>query len=92
MPMQRCLYTPLFTGAPVSGVSALPEVAGEAALYIPPHDWQAMAYAIYRVIQDRDLREKLKRLGKLRGDLYSWQRVAEETLGIYSSARSLIVG
>ncbi len=79
-------------GAPVSGVSALPEVAGEAALYIPPHDWQAMAYAIYRVIQDRDLREKLKRLGKLRGDLYSWQRVAEETLGIYSSARSLIVG
>ncbi|MCX8077066.1 MAG: glycosyltransferase family 4 protein [Geminocystis sp.] len=74
-------------GAPVvtSRISALPEVAGEAALYIPPHDWQAMAYTVYRVIQDRDLREKLKQLGKLRGSLYSWQRVAEETLHIYSS-------
>lgn len=72
-------------GAPVitSNTSSLPEVAGLAAMYINPHDYESMAKTIYEVISQRDLREDLIARGKNRAKLYSWEKVAEETLKAY---------
>lgn len=72
-------------GAPVitSNISSLPEVAGVGAIYINPHDYESMATTIYEVISQRDLREDLIARGKNRAKLYSWKKVAEETIKAY---------
>ena len=50
-------------GTPVvaSSASALPEIAGEAALYAPPDDAGAWAEALQRIVDDLPLRERLAR-------------------------------
>ncbi len=52
-------------GTPVvaSRASALPEIAGEAALYAPPDDADAWASALRRVVEDAQLRERLRVAG-----------------------------
>ena len=73
------LGTPVVT----SNTSSLPEVAGDAAIYINPNDYKSIAEGIYTVINDRELRQDLINKGFARASLYSWQRVAEETMMAY---------
>jgi glycosyltransferase involved in cell wall biosynthesis len=72
-------------GAPVitSKTSSLPEVGGLAAMYINPDDYESIATSIYEVISQRDLRKDLIAKGKDRAKLYSWEKVAQETLKAY---------
>lgn len=72
-------------GAPVvtSNTSSLPEVVGDAALLIDPHDSTSLAKAILQVISDPKLRNQLIDKGKKRAKLYSWERTAKETLKAY---------
>jgi glycosyltransferase involved in cell wall biosynthesis len=72
-------------GAPVitSNTSSLPEVAGVGAMYINPDDYESMATSIYEVISQPDLRQDLINKGKDRAKLYSWEKVAQETLKAY---------
>ncbi len=60
-------------GCPVitSNVSSLPEVCGDAALYIDPYDTDGIADTIERLTSDRSLRENLSQAGKIRADLFS---------------------
>lgn len=66
-------------GTPViaSSISSLPEVAGDAALMVDPHDAIALADAMHRVLTDRDLREHLREQGLKRAMLFPWRRTAE---------------
>jgi glycosyltransferase involved in cell wall biosynthesis len=75
----------LACGAPalVSDTSSLPEVAGDAALLLPPHDVAAWAEALARVWHNADLRADLARQGPAQAATFSWQRAARETLDIY---------
>ncbi len=52
-------------GVPVitSNTSSLPEVAGDAALLVDPHDVDAIAEAMYRVVTDPELAAELRRRG-----------------------------
>lgn len=74
------LGTPVIT----SSVSSMPEVGGDAAIYVNPHDVDALANRIYQLGLDPILRQSLIEKGKNRAKLYSWQRVAQETLKAYS--------
>ena len=67
-------------GTPVvtASTSSLPEVAGDAALTVDPHDAIGLADAMYRVLTDRDLRADLCRRGLERAARFSWQRPAEQ--------------
>lgn len=58
------------------------EVCGEAALYVDPHDPDAIARAIRSLVDDRALRRRLVEAGRKRqGRLYaSWDAIATETL------------
>ncbi len=69
-------------GAPVvcSNTSSLPEVAGEAAVLVPPTDTEALAAAMNRVLADDALRAELIRRGQERVKLFTWRRCAEEIL------------
>lgn len=74
-------------GAPVitSNVSSLPEVAGDAALLIDPHDTAAIATAITELLSDTALSDSLRRRGRERAALYSWQRTAAETRALLTA-------
>ncbi len=67
-------------GTPVvtASVSSLPEVAGDAALKVDPHDAIGLADALYRVLTERDLRADLRQRGLTRAALFSWRCAAEQ--------------
>jgi glycosyltransferase involved in cell wall biosynthesis len=68
-------------GTPVltSTTTSLPEVAGDAALLVNPHDTQAIANGLARLACDTSLRESLRARGLERVATFSWARCAEET-------------
>jgi glycosyltransferase involved in cell wall biosynthesis len=72
-------------GTPVicSNTSSLPEVAGDAAILFPPEDQHALAEAMQDVIENRSLAEELRHKGFEQARSFSWQRNAEQTIGIY---------
>jgi glycosyltransferase involved in cell wall biosynthesis len=72
-------------GGPVitSNWTALPEVAGDAALLINPEDADALADAIVRVLDDRVLRDELKARGFKRARQFTWEQAARRTLALY---------
>jgi glycosyltransferase involved in cell wall biosynthesis len=75
-------------GVPVacSNASAVPEVAGDAALLFDPHDPEAIADAVTRILDDPMLASDLAARGRARAGLFSWRRTAEETLASYERA------
>ncbi|HVR46051.1 MAG TPA: glycosyltransferase family 1 protein [Candidatus Binatia bacterium] len=74
-------------GTPVvaSRASALPEIAGDAALYAPPDDALAWAAALRRVVDDADLRERLRTEGLRRAGAFSWDESARQHLELFRS-------
>jgi glycosyltransferase involved in cell wall biosynthesis len=75
-------------GAPLvsSNATCLPEIYGEAMHYFDPTDVNDMANKIDDVLSDSDLRKELIRKGKTQVKKYSWRRMAEQTLEVYSKA------
>ena len=75
-------------GVPVacSDRSALPEVAGDAAILFDPDDEGAVAAALARLLSDADLRDRLKTLGLARAARFTWQATADATLSSYRRA------
>ena len=74
-------------GCPVvtTRVSSLPEVAGDAALLVPPGDTEALADALVRLCSDVGLRAGLVDAGLRRAELFSWERVAREVAAAYAA-------
>jgi glycosyltransferase involved in cell wall biosynthesis len=77
-------------GVPIasSSSSALPEVAGDAALYFEPDRPAEIAEAIARILSDPNLARELTARGRERQRLFTWSRAAEKTLAVYERARS----
>ena len=75
-------------GTPVitSNVSALPEVAGEAAILIDPLDVDALTAAIRKLWDDEALRYDLRVCGLERAREFTWERTARLTLEAYETA------
>ncbi|MDQ2824896.1 MAG: glycosyltransferase family 4 protein [Verrucomicrobiota bacterium] len=72
-------------GCPVlcSNVTSLPEVAGDAALFIEPKDDDAIAAAMRRVIEDQNLRQSLSERGVQRAALFDWRKMVVQTVLAY---------
>lgn len=72
-------------GVPVvsSNRSCLPEVLGEAALYVDPENYEQMADMIYLGLTNHDIRFELQRNAKEELKRYSWERTARQTLEAY---------
>jgi glycosyltransferase involved in cell wall biosynthesis len=77
-------------GAPVaaSNSAAMPEVAGEGALYFNPNDVPDMASVIGSLLDDPVLRRASGQKALERAKLYSWSSTAEKTLTILLDAAS----
>ncbi|MCM8785119.1 MAG: glycosyltransferase family 4 protein [Candidatus Omnitrophica bacterium] len=72
-------------GVPVitSNVSSLPEVVGDAGILINPENKEEIVEAILSVLNSEDLKKTLSRKGLERAKLFSWEKTAKETIGIY---------
>lgn len=67
-----------------SNATCLPEVYGDAAHYFDPHKPGDMARAIEDVLSNDDLRQQLVTKGPQKASQYSWRRMAEQTLAVYT--------
>lgn len=76
------LLEALALGVPIAAarMSALPEIAGEAAVYFDPHDPHELAEMLERLIVDEELRAKLRGKAIERSQQFSWEAAARETL------------
>jgi len=76
-------------GVPVvsSNRSCLPEVLGDAVLYFDPENHEQMADVIYQGLTDEDVRFELQNNARELLKMYSWEKLANETLGVYQSLR-----
>lgn len=72
-------------GAPVvtSDRTALPEVVGDAALLVDPYDVGALGAAIWRVLSDAALAERLRKAGPDRARRFCWSQAARQHVDIY---------
>jgi glycosyltransferase involved in cell wall biosynthesis len=77
-------------GAPVitSQVSSLPEVAGNAAVFVDPHDLVSIREAMASVLTDQKKNRDLRMKGMARSKEFSWHRTAKETLAVYKKVMS----
>jgi glycosyltransferase involved in cell wall biosynthesis len=77
-------------GTPViaSNTSCLPEVLGEAVLFIDPTDVNALAEALHRVLTDEELRQNMSRQGLARAAQFSWSASAQKLLAVYEKVAS----
>jgi glycosyltransferase involved in cell wall biosynthesis len=74
-------------GAPclVSKISSIPEIAGDAAYFVDPHDTEGIAKGMTELAGSKELREKLSAAGKEQAKKFSWEKCARETLEVYKS-------
>jgi glycosyltransferase involved in cell wall biosynthesis len=72
-------------GVPVitSNGTSLPEVAGNAALFVDPKSPRAIAEAMRKVMKKPALRRQLIQRGLKRAKLFSWDKMAKLTLKVY---------
>jgi glycosyltransferase involved in cell wall biosynthesis len=72
--------TPLVT----ADRSTPPELAGQSALIVDPHDVEAIAAAAAQILDDPNLVSRLRFDGLKRAAEFSWEACAERTAAVYS--------
>ncbi len=72
-------------GLPVlaSNRSAMPEVAGEAAMLVDPEDTDALRCALCALCEDQGLRARLAQQGLKRAENFSWRAAVDATWRVY---------
>jgi glycosyltransferase involved in cell wall biosynthesis len=75
-------------GSPVvaSNVSALPEVAGDAAVLVDPRDADALVAGIDRVLREDGLKDALRQAGLARAAGFHWEDTARRTMEVLRQA------
>jgi len=72
-------------GTPVvcSDTGALPEVGGDAAVYIDPYDVESIAQGLQRILVDEDLRTQFVEKGHERVQQFSWEKTARQIMQVF---------
>ena len=72
-------------GVPVvsSNRSCMPEVLGDAALYFDPENYEQMSEVMHTGLTNIDMQLELQQNAREHLKLFSWKKLAKETLGIY---------
>lgn len=74
-----------YCGLPVitSNVSSMPEVGGDAAMYIDPFDVEDIKQKLNNVLEDKSLKNELIKKGFAQAKKFSWEKAAGETVKVY---------
>lgn len=72
-------------GCPVitSNTSSLPEVGGDAALYIDPNKIETISKALESILDSEEKKKQMIKEGFEQAKKFSWKKCAEETLVLY---------
>ncbi len=70
----------------VADRGSLPEVCGDAALYVSPDDADGLARTIWRVLGSDDERQHLSTKGRAHASVFTWDRAAYQTVEVYRAA------
>ena len=73
---------PVLTG----NTSAMPEIAGDAGLFVDPTSTEDIARGLQRMMTDSALRSRLAAAARQRASDFSWDRAAAETIRVIESA------
>jgi glycosyltransferase involved in cell wall biosynthesis len=78
-------------GLPVltSNRSALPEVAGDAALLVDPLDGDAIADGLLRLASDHTFWGELQQRGRRRAAEFTWENSVEKTWAVYKTLAAI---
>jgi O-antigen biosynthesis alpha-1,2-mannosyltransferase len=68
-----------------SSRSAMPEVAGDAAMLIDPEDLESLIEGLRRMTDDADLRADLAQRGFERAGQFTWEKAVNETWDVYKA-------
>jgi len=69
--------------------ASLPEVGGDAALWVEPDDDAGIADALVRLLADPAARDGMRRAGLARAALFTWDAAARGTLAAFDEAAAL---
>jgi glycosyltransferase involved in cell wall biosynthesis len=74
-------------GAPlvVGAISSIPEVAGEAAVYVDVEDDESIACGFLSLYHDPCLRNRLREEGFRRASRFAWESAARQILSLYET-------
>jgi glycosyltransferase involved in cell wall biosynthesis len=75
-------------GTPVvtSTAASLPEVAGQAAVLIPPQDTNRLAQEMERVLDDPQRQMEMRAAGRIQASRFSWRAMTDQTIASYERA------
>lgn len=81
------LLEALALGVPAAAArqSALPEMAGEAAIYFDPYSVDDMARAMERLVWDEALRGELREKAIAQAAKFTWEKTARQTLQVFEA-------
>jgi glycosyltransferase involved in cell wall biosynthesis len=74
-------------GAPVvtSNTSSMPEVAGDAAIFVNPFDYVDIKNKIVEILENEDLQISMRERGIQRAAGFTWKAAAEQLISVYQS-------
>jgi glycosyltransferase involved in cell wall biosynthesis len=75
-------------GTPVitSTAASLPEVAGQAAVLVPPEDTDRLAQEMERVLDDPQRQMEMRAAGRIQASRFSWRAMTDRTVASYERA------
>lgn len=75
------------SGTPVltSNVCSLPEIGGEAALYVDPFNVDDISQRIEQLMLNDSLREQLIDAGRKRAEMFTWENCARQMISLLES-------
>lgn len=71
-----------------SNVYSMPEIAGDAAVFVNPYNTNQIATAMYTLLTDSKLRREKIRKGLKRAQQFTWKKAASATFKIYEKVIS----
>jgi glycosyltransferase involved in cell wall biosynthesis len=73
------------TAVVTSNVASLPEVVGDAAVFVNPENVFDIARGVEQVLLNEELREQLRSRGRSQVANFSWERSVHQVLNIYAA-------
>jgi glycosyltransferase involved in cell wall biosynthesis len=74
-------------GTPVitSNTTAMPEVAGKAALFVDPYNIENITATMSKLINDKDLQQELRKKGPEQAKSFTWEKTSKAYLALYKA-------
>jgi glycosyltransferase involved in cell wall biosynthesis len=85
--MPNILLEAMASGLPIacSDRGPMPEVLGDAGVYFDPENITSIKIALYTMLKDPVLREKVAQAAFLKSQMYSWRKCAGETMAFVAN-------